>query len=174
MKSFLFYWNYFYFICITVLIVTIVSVVICGVCFWAAELNRKAEIQEAQIHDRVATPEELAYYKRLEQERKKKEELKSNPIRAVIDTNKGLSFSQGVCNFNGLRETWYGRSAGRLVGTENFHSVNGWYLDTDNYYVIACGDSICPKGGVIETSKGPAKRYDTCPTPKTIDFYVDK
>lgn len=167
-------WDYFFFIVLALLLISIVSTSFCGAYSWWDNLNRQFEEQPIEVHDRLATPEELEYYKQLEIERKRQEEIKANPPRAVIDTSKGLQFSQGVNYFKGLKETWYGRSAGELVGTENFQSVDDWFLDADNYFVIACSNDICPRGGVIETSKGLAKRYDTCPTPGVIDFYANK
>lgn len=187
-QIFLKLWDYVFFIVFFCCLLFILFFGVVGTVNWWNSINYDYNHQECEIHDRLATPEELEYYKQLEAERKRQEELKANPPRAVIEeasvnniwpsdqhNPNGLQLSAGVFHNIKWDEKWYGSHTSRHYRTDEWQpDVDHFYRDADDYYIIAANNSIVPMNGVLQTSKGPAKRYDTCETPGVVDFYVDR
>ena len=73
---------------------------------------------------------------------------------------------------NGTTETWYSSNAAYHYRTGEWSvDDNGYYRDSDGYYVVASEDHA--QGEVIETSVGEAKVYDSGCDNGVVDFYVN-
>ena len=69
-------------------------------------------------------------------------------------------------------ETWYSSNVAYHYRTSEWSTDDeGYYRDSDRYYVVASDDYA--EGSVIETSKGQAKVYDSGTDSGNVDFYVD-
>jgi hypothetical protein len=84
----------------------------------------------------------------------------------------------GVCYNNpyGMRETWYSQRVlpgGGLNIPGRHIDGRGFVCDGDGYICVAVDNRVMPKGTLVQTSNGMAKVYDNCPTPNTIDVYVN-
>ena len=88
--------------------------------------------------------------------------------------NNGDGFiQQGVRDgVNGTTETWYSSNTAYHHRTSEWSAdENGYYRDSDGYYVVASEDHA--EGEVIETSVGQAKVYDGGCESGVVDFYVN-
>lgn len=79
--------------------------------------------------------------------------------------------SEGVRYEDGTRYTWYSSNAAYHYRTPEW-SVDGegFYRDSDGYYVVASTD--VPMGGTVETPWGEGKVYDTGCDSGTVDMYT--
>ena len=69
-------------------------------------------------------------------------------------------------------ETWYSSNAAYHYRTSEWTPDDeGYYRDSDGYYVVASNDY--PEGTVVNTSKGEAKVYDSGTDSGNIDMYVN-
>ena len=69
-------------------------------------------------------------------------------------------------------ETWYSSNAAYHYRTSEWSPDDeGYYRDSDGYYVVASNDY--PEGSVVTTSKGEAKVYDSGTDSGNIDMYVN-
>ena len=69
-------------------------------------------------------------------------------------------------------ETWYSSNAAyHYMTSEWTPDDEGYYRDSDGYYVVASDDY--PEGSVVTTSKGEAKVYDSGTDSGNIDMYVN-
>ncbi len=90
----------------------------------------------------------------------------------------GYSGSDGFM-FEGIRpgvdsdtETWYSSNAAYHYRTGEWTADDeGYYRDSDGYYVVASNDYA--EGTVVNTSKGEAKVYDSGTDSGNIDMYVN-
>ena len=68
-------------------------------------------------------------------------------------------------------ETWYSSNQAYHYRTSEWSPDDeGYYRDSDGYYVVASNDY--PEGSVVTTSKGEAKVYDSGTDSGNIDMYV--
>jgi len=73
---------------------------------------------------------------------------------------------------DGTTETWYSSNSLYHYRTGEWTAdENGYYRDSDGYYVVASEDHA--EGEVIETSVGQAKVYDSGCESGVVDFYVN-
>ena len=73
---------------------------------------------------------------------------------------------------NGTTETWYSSNSAYHYRTGEWTAdENGYYRDSDGYYVVASEDHA--EGEVIETSVGQARVYDGGCESGVVDFYVN-
>lgn len=79
--------------------------------------------------------------------------------------------SQGVVYEDGTRYTWYSSNSAYHYRTPEW-SVDGegFYRDSDGYYVVASTD--VPMGGTVDTPWGEGKVYDTGCDGGTVDMYT--
>lgn len=78
---------------------------------------------------------------------------------------------QGVRYHDGRTETWYSSNSAYHYRTAEWTvDDEGYYRDSDGYYVVASDDHA--QGEVVNTSKGEAKVYDDGTYSGNIDFYV--
>ena len=69
-------------------------------------------------------------------------------------------------------ETWYSSNAAYHYRTSEWTPDDeGYYRDSDGYYVVASNDYA--EGTVVNTSKGEAKVYDSGTDSGNIDMYVN-
>ena len=69
-------------------------------------------------------------------------------------------------------ETWYSSNAAYHYRTSEWSPDDeGYYRDSDGYYVVASNDYA--EGTVVNTSKGEAKVYDSGTDSGNIDMYVN-
>ena len=69
-------------------------------------------------------------------------------------------------------ETWYSSNAAYHYRTNEWTPDDeGYYRDSDGYYVVASNDYA--EGTVVNTSKGEAKVYDSGTDSGNIDMYVN-
>ena len=69
-------------------------------------------------------------------------------------------------------ETWYSSNRAYHYRTSEWTADDeGYYRDSDGYYVVASNDY--PEGSVVTTSKGEAKVYDSGTDSGNIDMYVN-
>ena len=69
-------------------------------------------------------------------------------------------------------ETWYSsRAAYHYRTSEWTPDSEGYYRDSDGYYVVASNDYA--EGSVVNTSKGEGKVYDSGTASGNIDMYVN-
>lgn len=143
-------------------------------------------IQLEKIKDRQASAEEIKYHELLEQAKQKKEQEKQEQEHkkqeqelkqkqnTQISTGKGLTKSSGVNHFNGMKETYYSSRVLHHKDTAKWSvDSEGFYRDSNGYYVVACNGTHHAMGETFQTSKGTAIRLDTCPNAGIIDFYVN-
>lgn len=96
-------------------------------------------------------------------------ELNNNP--AYINGGDGF-MQQGVREFEGRTETWYSSNQAYHYRTGEWTADDeGYYRDSDGYYVVASEDHA--EGEVFNTSKGKAKVYDSGCDSGVTDFYTN-
>lgn len=79
--------------------------------------------------------------------------------------------SQGVVYEDGTRYTWYSSNAAYHYRTPEWSvDSEGFYRDSDGYYVVASTD--VPMGGTVDTPWGEGKVYDTGCDSGTVDLYT--
>ena len=122
--------------------------------------------------------------KRLKKKRKRLKKILANSYCGVIlqydkaysiTTNK-LTYSSGVCYYNGHRETFYSQCVlpGGGLSIPGRHVANdGTIRDKDGYIVVAANPSFYSRGSRLMISLGPAKVYDCGCAYGTIDVYVN-
>lgn len=122
--------------------------------------------------------------KKLKKLKKKRKKLKANSYCGVIlqydkayniTTNK-LTYSNGVCYYNGHRETFYSQCVlpGGGLSIPGRHVANdGTIRDKDGYIVVAANPSFYARGSRLMISLGPAKVYDSGCAYGTIDVYTN-
>lgn len=84
----------------------------------------------------------------------------------------GDGFAQeGVREHDGRTETWYSSSQAYHYRTGEWEvDDEGYYRDSDGYYVVAASDVA--EGETLETSKGTARVYDSGCEDGVTDFYT--
>ena len=85
----------------------------------------------------------------------------------------GDGFMQaGTRSYNGRTESWYSSNVLYHYRTNEWTvDSEGYYRDSDGYYVVAASD--VPQGSEIETSKGTGKVYDDGCDAGVTDFYTN-
>lgn len=79
--------------------------------------------------------------------------------------------SQGVVYEDGTRYTWYSSNSAYHYRTPEWSvDGDGFYRDSDGYYVVASTD--VPMGGTVDTPWGEGKVYDTGCDSGTVDLYT--
>lgn len=90
---------------------------------------------------------------------------------APRDNGDGFAF-EGVRDYNGTTETWYSSNQAYHYRTGEWTADDeGYYRDSDGYYVVASEDHA--EGEVFDTSKGKAKVYDGGCDSGVTDFYTN-
>ena len=84
-----------------------------------------------------------------------------------------LTKEKGKVKFNGHYETSYSQKLlpGRRSENLNNHvDKRGVVCDRDGYIIVAT--TLVKMGGLIQTSLGMGKRYDTCSVANTVEIYT--
>lgn len=100
--------------------------------------------------------------------------LNNNPIYSGSTGYSGDGFMwQGTREYNGTTETWYSSNQAYHYRTGEWTvDDEGYYRDSEGYYVVATNNDEIPQDTVIETSKGQAKVYDGGADTGVTDFYT--
>ena len=141
-------------------------------------LGEEAKVKEEEAARKAA--EEAA--KKAEEERQSQVTSKSGGSTTNTTTTStngtssigltGQQFkSQGVVYYNGIRFTYYSSKVLYHYRTSEWWlDDNGFYRDSEGYYVVAC--DFVSQGSIVSTPWGSGRVYDCGSGANTIDMYV--